>query len=131
MELLSHEVAVKLAKQNLLGIFGERDPTKRLSRMQETYDPDIIFHDPTGTVRGHEAVDTVISSLLDGKDDWTFRPVGKLWVAHDMVTLEWAFGPEGHAATVHGNDIMLVNKEGRIREMYTMIQGASDSELSK
>lgn len=130
MGSVSHETAASIAKQNLLSVFGERDSAKRLSRMKETYDPSIIFHEPNDTVQGYDAVDIVISKLLEGKDDWTFKPVGKLWVNHDMVTLEWAFGPDGHPAVVHGNDIMLVNKDGRIREMYTMIKGVSDAEIS-
>lgn len=127
MVTASAEVAISLAKRNLLGIFNERNPAKRLEQMKETYSPNITFSEPSEVVSGIEAVDVVITKLLERSPDYVFRPVGKVWVNHEMVTMEWEFGPEGQAAAVCGNDIMFVDyTTGKIEKMYTMIDGLSD-----
>lgn len=129
MTTVSLEQAKALAKQNLLGIFGERDATKRLAQMKATYAPNITFYEPDKTVIGYDAVDKIVSQLLESNPLWAFRTAGQLWVNHDLITLEWEFGPEGQPAIVHGNDIMIVNGDGQIDTLYTMIKGVSDAEV--
>lgn len=123
---VSREQAEQLAQQNLLGIFNERDSTKRLTQMQATYDESIAFYDPDKLIKGFDTINEFISQLLDGNPDRTFQPRGNVWVNADLVMLEWEFGPAGEAAPVRGNDVMFVNGEGKIEKMYTMIQGVSD-----
>ncbi|GAB7322078.1 hypothetical protein MBLNU13_g03113t3 [Cladosporium sp. NU13] len=127
---ISRAQAEQLAKQNLLGIFGERDTTKRLTQMQATYDENIAFYDPGKLIKGFDVINDFISQLLDGNPEWTFRPCGNVWVNCDLIMLEWEFGPAGEAAPVRGNDVMFVNGEGKIEKMYTMIQGVSDTRQS-
>lgn len=112
MTTVSLEQAKALAKQNLLGIFGERDATKSLAQMKATYAPNITFHKPDKTVVGHDAVDKIVSQLLESNPLSAFRTAGQLWVNHDLVTLEWEFDPGGQPAIVHGNDIRIVNGDG-------------------
>jgi hypothetical protein len=123
---MSREQAEQLAKQNLLGIFNERDPTERLTQMQATYDEDIAFYDPDKLIKGFGAINDFISQLLDSNPEWAFRPYGNVWVNCDLLMLEWEFGPAGQAAPVRGNDVMFVNGGGKIEKMYTMIRGVSD-----
>jgi hypothetical protein len=123
---ISREKAEQLARENLLGIFGERDMTKRLVQMQATYDENIAFHDPDKLIKGFDAINDFISQLLDSNPEWTFRPRGNVWVNCDLIMLEWEFGPAGQAAPVRGSDVIFVNGEGKIEKMYTMIQGVSD-----
>jgi hypothetical protein len=123
---ISREQAEQLAKQNLLGIFNERDTNKRLIQMQATYDQNIAFFDPDKLIKGFDTINNFISQLLDNNPEFTFRPRGNVWVNCDLVMLEWEFGPTGKAAPVRGNDVMFVNGDGKIAKMYTMIQGVSD-----
>jgi hypothetical protein len=118
-----------LAIQNLLGVFNERDQIKRLAQMQWACATDITIYDPNKVVVGFDAIDIMVSQLLDSNPGWSFSPVGKLWVNSDMVTLEWKFGPNGETAPVRGKDIMVVNEEMKIQKMYTMIKGVSDHHL--
>ena len=127
MPAISREKAEQLAKQNLLGIFGERGTTKRLAQMQATYDEEIEFYDPDKLVNGFDAINDFISQLLDNNPGWTFRPSGNVWVNCDLIMLAWEFGPAGQAAAVRGNDVIFVSGEGKIKKMYTMIQGVSDT----
>jgi hypothetical protein len=130
MPAVSRDQAEHLAKQNLLGIFGERDPSKRLAQMQKTYATNITFYDPDKIVNGYVAVDDMISQLLENNPEWTFRPFGNVWVNCDLVMMEWEFGPAGQTAPVHGNDVMFINGEGKIEKMYTLIRGVSDINAS-
>lgn len=123
---VSRQQAEQLAKQNLLGIFNERDPTKRLIQMQATYDENIAFYDPDKLIEGFDIINEFVSQLLDSNPEWSFRPYGNVWVNSNLLMLEWEFGPAGQAAPVRGNDVMFVNGEGKIEKMYTMIQGVSD-----
>jgi hypothetical protein len=123
---ISRHQAEQLAKQNLLGIFNERDSTKRLTQMQATYDENIAFYDPDKLIKGFDTINEFVSQLLDSNAGWSFRPYGNVWVNSNLLMLEWEFGPAGQAAPVRGNDVMFVNGEGKIEKMYTMIQGVSD-----
>ena len=123
---ISREQAEQLAKQNLLGIFGERDPIKRLAQMQATYDENIAFYDHDKLINSFDTINGFISQLLDSNPGYTFRPRGNVWVNSDLIMLEWEFGPAGQAAPVRGNDVMFIDSEGKIGKMYTMIQGVSD-----
>ena len=123
---ISRQQVEQLARQNLLGIFNERDSVKRLAQMQATYDENIAFYDPDKLIKGFDTINIFISQLLDGNPEWTFRPRGNVWVNAELVMLEWEFGQVGEAASVRGNDVMFVNGEGKIEKMYTMIQGVSD-----
>ena len=127
--IISRAEAISLAKRNLLNIFGERDPQKRLAAMHETYASDITFYEPDNIVTGFDAISDLVESLLSKAPDWVFKPADKIWVNHDMVTLEWGFGPEGGEAVVKGNDLMIINSEGKVKAMYTMIFGISDRTL--
>lgn len=126
MPAIFREKAEQLARENLLGIFGERDMTKRLVQMQATYDENIAFYDPSKLIKGFDIINDFISQLLDSNPEWNFRPRGNVWVNCDLIMLEWEFGPATQAAPVRGNDVMFVNSEGKIEKMYTMIQGVSD-----
>lgn len=126
MATISLADAAVLAKKNLLQIFGERDPQKRLEAMHSTYAPDITFYEPDNIVTGFGAIKDLVETLLSKSPDWVFEPAERIWVNHDMVTLEWGFGPDGKEAVVKGNDVMIVNGEGKVRVMCTMISGVSD-----
>jgi hypothetical protein len=130
MPAVSRDQAEQLAIQNLLGIFGERDPSKRLAQMQKTYAAKITFYDPDKIVNGHAAVDEMISQLLESNPGWTFRPFGNVWVNCDLVMMEWKFGPDGQTAPIHGNDVMFIDGDGKIEKMYTLIRGISDIKAS-
>lgn len=95
MPSLSRAQAGQLAKQELLDIFGERDSHKRLAQMQKTYATDIAFYDPDNLVKGFDAINEVISQLLDSNPECIFRPSGTIWINCDLVTLEREFGPDG------------------------------------
>jgi hypothetical protein len=41
---------------NLFAVFNERDPERRAKAIADNYTEDVIWTDPEGTTRGHEAM---------------------------------------------------------------------------
>ena len=79
---------VELAVANLLGIFNERDRSKRFKALEDAYEPSVVLFDPNDIKTGYEAITAFVSQLLNGNSSWTFRHPGKAWINHDLVTME-------------------------------------------
>jgi hypothetical protein len=79
-----------LITRNLQDIFGENDPARRRTAVDELYTEDVVFYDPNkGVYRGRDAIDRIageiraitltfaISSLPSPKSGrWRARPMG-------------------------------------------------------
>lgn len=114
---------IELAHRNLLGVFAERDPEKRLKTIQETYAEDVTFADPDEVVVGWDNLNRKAQGLLDGAPGFVFTPVGEVQVVQNLTMLSWRFGPEGAPPVVGGTDISIV-EDGRIKHLYTAINPA-------
>src|SRR5215218_9032193 len=68
----------ELMHQNLFGVFGERDASRRAAVAAVTYREDVVFHDPEGSVTGRHAVVAKVQALLDGAPGFVFAPRGPL-----------------------------------------------------
>jgi hypothetical protein len=107
---------------SLLEVFGERDAARRRAAMQRTFAADVTFHDPDGTVTGHEALEGKIEALYAGAPpDWAFRAAAPAAEVADLGRATWTFGPPAGPEAVRGMDIgIIVN--GRIASMYTIVE---------
>jgi hypothetical protein len=109
-----------LMKANLLGVFGERDPQRRVAAIERTYAEDVVFADPDEVVVGRDAVDAKVQKLLDEAPGFVFAEAGPVYVNHDLGTLAWSFGPAGQPPVVTGFDICLI-RDGLIAKLYTIL----------
>ena len=108
----------------LLEVFGERDRARRRAAMQRTFAASITFHDPEGTITGHEALDGKIEELYAGApSDWAFQSAAPAAGVADLGRATWTFGPPAGPEAVRGMDIGLI-ADGRITTMYTIIEPA-------
>jgi ketosteroid isomerase-like protein len=55
----------ELMLDNLFAVFNERDQKRRLGAIARNYTEDVIWSDPDGTIRGHEAMNEQAQKLLD------------------------------------------------------------------
>ena len=110
----------KLMYANLLEVFGERDPERRMAAIRRTYTPDVVAADPDGEVVGYEALSAKAQSILDQSPDFVFQVDGTVYQVADALYLGWALGPEGAAPVVRGADFALV-RDGRMSRLYTVI----------
>ena len=105
---------------NLMHVFNERDPARRLSVIRQTYTEDVKFLDPEDAVEGHDALSRKAQQILDRAPDFFFSPAGPVYVNHDMGYLAWHFGPENKPPVVSGVDMCFI-EDGLIKSIYTLL----------
>ncbi|MBM2614682.1 nuclear transport factor 2 family protein [Actinoplanes sp. LDG1-06] len=113
----------ELAENNLLRVFGERDPQARAKAIEETYAENVVFTDAEEELVGREALGAKAQKLLDQAPDFVFRATATAQIAGNLVMLPWALGPEGADPVVTGVDISIV-EDDRIVKLYTLLNGA-------
>jgi hypothetical protein len=115
---------IQLITASLLEVFGERDPARRRAAMLRTFAVGVTFHDPEGTVTGHDALEAKIEALYAGTPpDWAFLAAAPAAEVADLGRATWTFGPPGGPAAVQGMDIGII-ADGQIATMYTIIEAA-------
>jgi hypothetical protein len=115
---------IQLMTASLLEVFGERDPVRRRAAMLRTFAADVTFHDPEGTVTGHEALEAKIEALQAGAPpDWAFQAAPPAAEVADLGRATWTFGPPDGPVAVRGMDIGII-AAGQIATMYTIVEPA-------
>ncbi len=109
-----------LMVRNILGVFGERDAAARATAIAEVYAPDAVLHLGAGVVRGLEALNEHVQTLLDNTPGFVFQTLGEAEVDGALGTRAWGFGPEGAAPVVTGRDVVRV-EDGRIAELLVFV----------
>jgi ketosteroid isomerase-like protein len=108
---------------NLFAVFNERDAERRLKTIAGNYTEDVIWTDPDGTTRGHEAMNEHAQKLLDDMSDFVFTAAGQIHVSHDLGHLAFNLGVPGQPPAVSGYDVALV-RDGRIAVLHTLVNAA-------
>jgi hypothetical protein len=112
----------ELMLANLFAVFNERDPERRLNAIARNYTEDVIWTDPDGTIRGHEAMNEQAQRLLDRMPDFAFSAAGPVHVSGDLGLLNFNLGEPAHPPAVSGVDVALV-RDGRIAVLHTLLTG--------
>lgn len=112
----------QLMHANLLDVFGERSPERRMDAIRRTYTDDVVALDPEGSVQGYEALSKKVQSILDGAPGFVFRPDGAVHQVQDALYLGWTLGPEGQDPVARGADMAFV-RDGRLAKVYTVLFG--------
>lgn len=110
-----------LMQANLVRVFGEPDPARRIAAIRELYADDAVLHEPHASVTGHaaisDAVTQILSSLPPGFVFTAIRPA----LAHNGVgRLQWRAGPPNGPAAVTGTDVAHFER-GRIRSLHVFL----------
>ncbi|GAB2622167.1 hypothetical protein Aab01nite_76610 [Paractinoplanes abujensis] len=113
----------ELATDNLLRVFGERDPRARAAAVAETYAEDVVFTDAEEELTGRDALAAKAQKLLDQAPGFVFQPVGPVRTVGNLAMLSWQLGPAGAPPVVTGIDISIVEND-RIVKLYTVVNEA-------
>jgi ketosteroid isomerase-like protein len=105
---------------NLFAVFNERDAERRSKAIADNYTEDVIWTDPEGTTRGHEALNERAQNLLDGMPDFVFTAGGQIHVSRELGHLAFNLGLPEQPPAVSGHDVALVRDE-RIAVLYTLV----------
>jgi hypothetical protein len=115
------EVVKDLMKQNLLGVFSERDAVKRRSLIARIWDTKGIFIDPDGRYIGHAAINNAAEQLQHRFPDFAFSELADGDANSGVGRLPWGFGPPGEPRKISGIDVLVATDDGRITALYTFV----------
>src|SRR5579863_8168667 len=114
-------VVKNLMKQNLLGVFNERDGAKRVFMIAKLWDAKAIFIDPEGRWVGHQAINDAAEQLQHRFPDFAFSELADPDVNSGVGRLPWGFGPPAEPRKITGIDVMVTSDDGRISALYTFL----------
>lgn len=76
--MTTKERAIKITKENLHLVFGETSAPKRLEKISELYVPsEVLFVDPMGVFKTHEAISDVVTNLQAMGPGQVFSELGE------------------------------------------------------
>ncbi|WP_223263342.1 nuclear transport factor 2 family protein [Rhodococcus sp. MTM3W5.2] len=117
-------------EENLLAVFNERDPQRRLTVVRRNYAPDVRWSDPEETVVGQDRLHEKAQELLEGPlSGLTFTQAGPVYqtanlglLAFHIVPLDRA-GAGSSAPLISGYDVAIV-EDDVIAQLFTVIANA-------
>ncbi len=110
----------ELLLANLVVVFSERDPARRLEVIARNYTEDVSWTDPDGTTHGQQALNDLAQTLLDRMPDVVFTAAGPVQVSRDLGLLAFNLGLPDQSPAVSGIDVALVRDE-RIAVLHTLL----------
>ena len=114
-------VVKDLMKQNLLGVFSERDAERRRALIAKIWDRKGIFIDHNGRYIGHTAIRDAAEQLQRRFPDFAFSELADGDVNSGVGRLPWGFGPPGEPRKITGIDVLVASDDGRIISIYTFV----------
>ena len=110
-----------ILQANLERVFGERDAERRLEAIRDLYGETADLHEPTGSVRGHDAINRAVSELLaQFPAEFAFTAIRPALALDHVARLQWRAGPPDGPAAATGTDVAHF-KHGRIRALYVFL----------
>ena len=107
-----------LLTRNLLDVFGENDPARRRTAINEIYTEDGVFYDPTsGAHRGRDEIDRVAGAIRATHADFRYEPTAEPEELGNGGRLKWVAGRPGEAPAYAGTDFIIA-RDGRIAAVY-------------
>jgi len=121
---LEANVVKNLMKQNLFGVFGERDAEKRRSLIAKIWDRKGIFIDPHGRYVGHTAINDAAEQLQRRLPDFAFSELADGDAYNGVGRIAWGFGPPAEPRKLIGIDVLVASDDRRITALYTFLDAA-------
>jgi hypothetical protein len=115
------DVVKRLMKQNLLGVFSDRDAEKRRSLIEKIWDTKGIFIDPHGRYVGHTAINDAAEQVQRRFPDFAFSELADGDAYSGVGRLPWGFGPPGEPRKMTGIDVLVASDDRRITALYTFL----------
>jgi hypothetical protein len=112
----------RLMESNLLHVFNERDPQRRLAAIEQTYTPDVRWTDNEGVSVGVDQLNVKAQALQDGQlAGLSFVKAGPVYQTLGFGYLAWnVVAPGSDTPVVSGFDVALI-ADNRISELFTVL----------
>jgi hypothetical protein len=109
--------------RNLQEVFGEGDPTKRLSAIKKLYTDDGVLYVLPGTFVGHDALNKFAGDLRSMHPHFAYAPHAAPQALHNSGPLKWGSGPRGGVPACTGEDVIIV-RDGKIAALYFFLDAS-------
>lgn len=109
-----------LLVRNLPEVFGEGDPARRRTAIEELYTEDCILYAPPGIFVGRDALDKFAGKLRATHPHYVYTPHGAPQALHNSGRLAWGSGPKGETPAYTGMDFIIA-RDGKIAALYVYL----------
>ena len=114
---MSNSISV-LLKRNLRDVFGENDPVRRRTAIDELITEDCVFYDPNkGVYRGKAEIDRVAGIIRATHPDFRYQPISEPEELGNGGRVRWVSGRPGEAPAYAGTDFIIA-RDARIATLY-------------
>ena len=104
--------------RNLHDVFGENDPARRRTAIDEIFTEDCVFYDPKGGVyRGRDEIHRIAGAVKATHPDFPYQPIAKPEEVDNGGRVQWVSGRPGEAPAYAGTDFIIA-RDGRIAVVY-------------
>jgi SnoaL-like domain len=110
-----------LMQANIVRVFNERNPDRRLVALGELYTENSTLCDPETVATGREAISGAIESLHRMlPPNFVFTATGHAVGHNGAARLFWRAGPPDRPAAITGTDVAHI-ENGRIKLLYVFV----------
>jgi hypothetical protein len=109
-----------LLLRNLQEVFGEGDPARRRTAIEELYTEDCVVLLPTGRYVGRQALDQIAGELRAGHPTFVYTPHTTPQAVQDGGRIAWGSGPAGEPPRYTGLDVIIA-RDGKIAVLYVFL----------
>jgi len=110
-----------LLRRNLERVFGEHDAGRRMKAIGELYAEDAVLYEPDAAVKGHAAISSAVTALLEHLPaGFVFTAMGAAVGHHGVGRLRWQAGPPGGPIAVTGTDVARI-ENSQIQTLHVFI----------
>ena len=104
--------------RNLNDVFGENDAKRRRAAIDEIFNEDCVFYEPSGHIyRGRDEIDRIAGTLRTMHPDFRYQPIAEPEELGNAGRVRWVEGRPGEVPEVAGTDF-IISGEGRIAAIY-------------
>jgi predicted SnoaL-like aldol condensation-catalyzing enzyme len=111
----------RLMQANLVSVFGEPDPARRIVAVRELYADNAVLHEPHASVTGHAAISDAVTQLLSSlPPGFVFTAIRPALGHNGVGRLQWRAGLPNGPAAVTGTDVAHFER-GRIQSLHVFL----------
>jgi hypothetical protein len=114
---MSNSISTLLIR-NLSDVFGENNPARRRVALDELWNEDGVFYDPSkGAFRGRDEIDRIAGAIKATHPDFQYQPISEPEELGNGGRVKWVSGRPGEAPAYAGTDFIIA-RDGRIAALY-------------
>jgi hypothetical protein len=120
---MSYTVSTLLLR-NLHDVFGEIDPVRRRTAIDEIFHEDAVFHEPNGIYRGRDEIERIAGVTKATHPDFRYQPLSPPEVMGDGGRVRWASDSPAKPPAYAGTDFIII-RDGKIAAVYLFFDEAA------